>query len=185
MENAVKRQVERKGIGIMDVLLVGVLLAAGAVLRLVTPPVFGITPNLLIVMYCLAIYLIKPRYKELIFISLVAAALCHLTTKSMIPYINFISEPIGATVAFLLVKAPFKLQIKTFSLKPGLVTLFSTLASGLVYVSVLKFLILFVKTPKNPAYIGLLSTVIAMAVLNTIIAQVIYKPVQMAAGKQE
>src|SRR5689334_19348235 len=104
MENALKRQVEIKGLSATDVVLVAVLLAAGAVLRLFTPPFFGVTPNFVIVMYCVAICLIKPKFVELIFISLVAAAVCHFTTKSMIPYINFISEPVGALVAFALVK---------------------------------------------------------------------------------
>lgn len=185
MENAVRRQVVSKGLSAIDVVLVAVLLAAGAVLRLFTPPVFGITPNFVIVMYCIAIYLIRPKFVELIFISLVAAAICHFTTKSMIPYINFISEPVGALVAFALVKAPFKFSINKVSFKPAIVTFFGTLASGLVYVSTLKFLILFVETPKNPAFAFLLTVVITTAVANTIIAQLIYYPVKAATGKKE
>lgn len=185
MENAIKRQVENKGLSATDVVLVAVLLAAGAVLRLFTPPVFGITPNFVIVMYCIAIYLIRPKFVEVIFISLVAAAVCHFTTKSMISYINFISEPIGAMVAYALVKAPFKLTINKISFKPALVTFLGTLASGLVYVSVLKFLILYVKTPKNPAFAFLLTVVITTAIANTIIAQLIYYPIKAATGKQD
>jgi hypothetical protein len=185
MENAIKRQVVNKGISLKDLLLVGVLLAAGAVLRIVTPAVFGITPNLLIVMYCLAIYLIKPRFVELIFISLVAATLCLITTKSAIPYINFFSEPVGAIVAFLLVKAPFNLQMKKISFKPAVVTLFGTLASGLVYISVMKFAVLFVEGTKSPAFTYLLTVVTGTAILNTVIAQAIYYPIKMAAGKQD
>lgn len=185
METLVKRQVENKGLSAIDVVLVAVLLAAGAVLRLFTPPIFGITPNFVIVMYCIAIYLIKPRFAELIFISLVSAAVCHFTTKSMIPYINFISEPVGAIVAYALVKAPIKLTFKKLSVKPAVVTFFGTLASGLVYVFVLKFLILFVNTPKNPALAFLLTVVISTAIANTVIAQLIYYPIKAATGKQD
>lgn len=185
MENAVKRQIENNGLSAADVVLVAVLLAAGAVLRLFTPPIFGITPNFVIVMYCLAIYLIRPKFIELIFISLVAAAVCHFTTKSLIPYINFISEPVGALVAYALVKAPFKLTFNKISFKPALVTLLGTVASGLTYISVLKFLILFVKTPKNPAFTALLLVVATTAVANTIIAQLIYYPIKAATGKQD
>jgi hypothetical protein len=185
MESAVKREVVSKGLTATDVVLVAVLLAAGAVLRLFTPPVFGITPNFVIVMYCMAIYLIRPKFVELIFISLVAAAVCHFTTKSMIPYINFISEPIGALAAFAMIKVPFKFSIKKFSFKPAIVTFLGTVASGLVYISVLKFLILFVKTPKNPAFAFLLTVVITTAIANTIIAQLIYYPIKAAAGKKD
>ncbi|MDP4183359.1 MAG: hypothetical protein Q8942_20000 [Bacillota bacterium] len=186
MENTVvKREVVKKGLSATDVVLVAILLAAGAVLRLITPPVFGITPNFVIVMYCTAIYLIRPKFVELIFISLVSAAVCHFTTKSMIPYLNFISEPVGALVVFGMIKVPFKAMIKNVTLKPAIVTFFGTIASGLVYISVLKFLILFVKTPKNPAFAFLLITVFSTAVANTIIAQFIYYPVKMAAGKKD
>lgn len=185
MENAVRRQVERKGLSATDVVLVAVLLAAGAVLRLVVPPIAGVTPNFVIVMYCMAIYLIRPKFVELIFISLVAAAICHFTTKSMIPYINFISEPIGALVAFAVIKLPFKIKLGEISFKPAAVTFIGTIASGLVYVTTLKFLILFVSTPKNPAFIALLSVVITTAIANTIIAQLIYYPIKTATGKKD
>jgi len=182
---AAKRQIKGKGLSATDVVLVGVLLAAGAVLRIFTPPFFGITPNFVIVMYCLAIYLIKPRFLEMIGIGIVAAAVAHFTTKSMIPYINFISEPVGAIVAYALVKAPFKLSLGEYSFKPAVVTLLSTVASGLTYITTLKFLILFVKTPGNPAFTLLLTVVITTAVANTIIAQLVYYPIKSALGKKD
>jgi len=185
MESKVKRQVEKKGLQTVDIVLVGALLAAGAVLRLFVPPIFGITPNFVIVMYCLAIYLIKPKFGEMIGISIVAAAVCHFTTKSLIPYINFISEPIGAIVAFSLVMAPFEMVIKKYSFKPAVVTFIGTIASGLVYISTLKFLILFVEVKKNPAFTALLLVVLTTAIANTIIAQLIYYPIKAALGKKE
>jgi hypothetical protein len=186
MENpALKRHVADKGLSATDVVLVGVLLAAGAVLRLFTPPFFGITPNFVIVMYCLAIYLIKPRFIEMIGISLVAAAVCHFTTKSVIPYINFISEPVGAIVAYLLVKSPINLSIKKYSFKPAFVTLIGTLASGLVYVTIQKFLLLFRNAPNSPAYTFLLTVVITTAIANTVIAQVVYYPIKTSLGKKD
>jgi len=186
MENpALKRQVENKGLSATDVVLVGVLLAAGAVLRIFTPPFFGITPNFVIVMYCLAIYLIKPRFIEMIGISLVAAAVCHFTTKSVIPYINFISEPVGAIVAYLLVKSPLNLSIKKCSFKPAIVTLIGTLASGLVYITVQKFLLLFRNAPNSPAYTFLLTVVITTAIANTVIAQAVYYPIKTSLGKKD
>jgi hypothetical protein len=181
----VKRETVKKEISVVDITLVAVLLAAGAVLRLFTPPIFGITPNFVIVMYCLAIMLVKPRFAELIGISLVAAAVCHFTTKSMIPYINFLSEPVGAIVAYSIVKIPMNFSIKNISFKPAVVTFLGTVASGLVYVTTLKFLILFISTPKNPAYIGLLAVVFTTAIANTIIAQLLYTPIKAAIGKKD
>jgi hypothetical protein len=187
MENlALKREiVSKKGLQAVDVVLVGVLLAAGAVLRLFTPPVAGITPNFVIGMYCLAIILIKPKFLEAIGISIVAAAVCHFTTKSIIPYINFISEPVGLLTAYALVMAPFKVKIKGISFKPALVTFFGTIASGLTFVAVLKFLILFVEVKKNPTILYLLTVVVVTAVVNTVMAQVLYYPIKAALGKKE
>ncbi|MCX8130160.1 MAG: hypothetical protein N3I35_08680 [Clostridia bacterium] len=188
MENVAmqKREVSaKKGMQAVDVVLVGILLAAGAVLRLYAPQVFGITPNFVIGMYCLAIILIRPKFLEAVGISLVAAAVCHFTTKSLIPYINFLSEPVGLLVAYGLTMLPFKPSVKKFSLKPALVTFIGTLASGLTYITTLKFLILFVEVKKNPTFTYLLTVVIVTAVVNTIIAQVLYYPIKTALGKKD
>lgn len=168
-----------------DVVLAGALIAAGAVLRLFCPPIFGITPNFVICMYCLSILIIKPSLRQTLGIGLVAAAISHFTTKSMIPYLNFISEPVGATVAYLLVTGLTSLKIVKFSLKPFVVTLLGTLASGLTYVFILKLAILFVQTPKNPALLGLLSVVIVTGLINSVLAQVIYYPIMAASGKKD
>ncbi|MDR1137892.1 MAG: hypothetical protein LBK91_06175, partial [Synergistaceae bacterium] len=68
-ERAVKREVasrEGAGLDIKDVLLIGILLAAGAVLKFFVGTVvnFGMKPNFIIAMYCLIILLIKPRMRE-------------------------------------------------------------------------------------------------------------------------
>lgn len=185
MEPVVRREITRKGMQTSDIILVGALLAAGAVLRLITPSFFGITPNFAILMYCLAIYLIRPRFGEVVGISIVAAAICHFTSKSAVPYINFISEPIGALVAFGLVLAPFKVKLGSFSFKPALVTLFGTLASGLVYISTLKLVLLFRGAAGGKAYTALLLVVVTTAIANTVIAQLIYYPIKAALGKKD
>ncbi|NLY42978.1 MAG: hypothetical protein GX066_03200 [Clostridiaceae bacterium] len=185
METTVKREVQKKGLEAVDIVAAGILIAAGAVLRLYTPPFFGITPNLVIGMYCLAILLIRPGLKEVLGIGLVAAAVCHFTTKSLIPYINFISEPVGAIVAGLLVMAPFNVSFKKYSFKPFIVTLLGTVASGLTYVLTLKFLILFIETPSNPAFTYLLMVVVVTAMVNSVLAQVLYYPIKTALGKKD
>lgn len=167
-----------------DIVLTGALLASGAVLRLFCPPIFGITPNFVICMYCLAILVIRPSFTQAFGIGVVAAGVSHLTTKSMIPYLNFISEPVGAIVAYLLVTGLMGLSFGKFSFKPFVVTLLGTAASGFTYVAVLKVAILFVQTPKNPAFLGLASVVVTTALINSVLAQVIYYPIMAAAGKK-
>lgn len=183
-QNKNKRYKARKGLSAADIVLAGALIAAGAVLRVFCPPVFGITPNFIICMYCVVILIIRPSFAQSLGIGFVAAAVSHLTTKSMIPYLNFISEPAGAAVAYLLVVGLASLSIGGFTVKPFVVTLFGTLASGLVYIGILKFAVLFVETPANPAFLGLLSVIITTALINSVLAQVIYYPIMAASGKK-
>lgn len=173
-----------KKLAAADVVLVGALLAAGAVLRLICPPIFGITPNFNICMYCVAILIIRPNFRQTVGIGFVAAAVAYFTTKSIVPYANFISEPIGAIAAYLLVTGLNNVNISKFSLKPFVVTLFGTLASGFAFVTVLKSFVLFVNSPKNPALMGLLSVVVITALINSVFAQVLYYPIMAASGRK-
>ncbi|MBQ3636816.1 MAG: hypothetical protein II953_00500, partial [Clostridia bacterium] len=55
---------EKKGFSVEDLIVVAVLLAAGAVLKLVVGSVvnlFGMKPNFVIASYCLAILLTRPK----------------------------------------------------------------------------------------------------------------------------
>ncbi|MFZ5590344.1 MAG: tryptophan transporter [Bacillota bacterium] len=168
-----------------DVVLVAALLAAGAVLRLFAPQILGITPNFVIGMYCLAVCLLRPGLKETLGIGLVAAAVCQVTTKSLIPYLNFISEPVGILVAYAVMRAPFDLGLKGYTFKPALVTLLGTLASGLTYISIFKMAILFVEVKKNPTFSYLLLVVLVTAAVNTVLAQALYQPILVALGKKD
>jgi hypothetical protein len=66
IEMAEKREMttqKKSGFSISDLILVAVLLAAGAVLKLTVGTVvnfFGMKPNFIIAMYCLALLLIMP-----------------------------------------------------------------------------------------------------------------------------
>jgi hypothetical protein len=177
------RVVEKKGLKAVDVAVVAVLLAVGAVLRYFTPPFFGITPNLIIGMYCLAILLIRPKLGPIIGIGLVAAAVCQLTTKSLIPYLNFISEPVGAIVVGLLAMIKMDFGFLKY-VRPFVITFIGTLASGFTYISLFKSLTLFVAVAKNPAYAYLTVVVVVTAVANAILATVLYFPLQAALGKK-
>lgn len=183
---AVKRQVAvKEGMQAFDFILVGVLLAVGMVLRMYMPPIGPLTPNLLIGMYCLAIFLVRPKLVEALVIGIVAGALCQLTSKSAMPYLNFISEPIGVLVAFALVKAPFDLQLRKYSFKPAVVTFLGTISSGLAYSLAVKTVLLFRGTAGGKAFLAMLLVVITTAIANTIIVQLVYYPLKAALGKKE
>jgi hypothetical protein len=83
-----------------DIVIVGVLLGIGAIVRyisLVVPE--AITSNLVIAFYALAIALILPKFTEPPGIGLVAGIICALISHSVFPPANLICEPVGALVA--------------------------------------------------------------------------------------
>lgn len=178
------RVVEKKGLQAVDVVIVAVLLAVGAVLRSFTPPFFGITPNLVIGMYCLAILLIRPKLGSILGIGLVAAAICQMTTKSLFPYLNFVSEPVGALVVGFLAMIKMDFGFLKY-VRPFIVTFLGTLASGLTYISIFKTIALFQAVPKNPAFTYLLMVVVVTACANAILAGVLYFPLKAALGKRD
>src|SRR5512146_1885910 len=88
-----------------DIVIVGVLLGIGAIVRYVSLVVPGaITSNLVIAFYALAIALILPTFTEAIGIGLVAGIICALISHSVFPPANLISEPVGALVALGVIK---------------------------------------------------------------------------------
>ncbi len=184
METAAKRVVvkdQKKGLSISDVILVGVLLAVGAVLKFFVGSMFsaGMKPNFIIAMYCLAILLIKPRFLEAVIIGIIAGAICQVFPGT--PYINLISEPVGAIVMAALVYLP--LQIGKFSLKPIVGTFISTLASGMMFIGVLYAAFYTGANVKTMPISVFIVIVLGTAVINSIIVQVLYIPLKLALGR--
>jgi hypothetical protein len=109
MEKRVVLTKNKKGLTVSDLLLIGVLLAAGAVLKFFVGSVinFGMKPNFIIAMYCLIILLIKPRLREAAIIGLLAGAICQFFLGH--PYINFASELLGAIAMSLLILMPMNI----------------------------------------------------------------------------
>ncbi|GHV95973.1 hypothetical protein AGMMS50293_22930 [Spirochaetia bacterium] len=185
MDNhAEKREVtrqEKKGLGIRDVLLIGILLAAGAVLKFFVGTVinFGMKPNFIISMYCLIILLIRPRLGEAAVIGLLAGAICQFFPGQ--PYINFVSELAGALAMTLLIKIPLeniKLPIKTV-----VCAFLSTLVSGFTFIGVM-YLLYYARpniliAPPTPLAI-FMAIIFGTATINAIIVQVLYIPLGIA-----
>ncbi|NLI13049.1 tryptophan transporter [Pelotomaculum propionicicum] len=158
--------------------VVAVLLAIGAVLRAVTPPIAGITPNFVIAMYCLAILLLRPNIGGALGIGLVGGAVAMIFSKSPIPYLNLISEPAGALACALIVSYLPEFSVKNYSFKPILAAAIGTLVSGLLYIT-LNFKFALNLPPEkmmvawNAAFI---TVVIPVTAINAVLNQIFYAP---------
>lgn len=154
--------------------ITSLLLSVGVVLKVITPPIFGITPNWLISAYCLAIFLSRPTLKQSAFIGVVVGCLGVVLSKSPLPFANLVCEPAGTIAAWLLIKIPFSVTIngKKIDLRPGFSTILATLISGGVFISTLK-----IALGLPDAFVFMMvPVVIAVAVVNSLCAQVAYFP---------
>ena len=157
------------------VAVTALLLAAGAIIKLVTPSIAGITPNWLISMYCLSIFLSRPTAKQSLVIGVAAGMMGLALSKSLFPLANLLSEPVGAFVAWLLVRIPLGIRTKSFQLdlRPGVSTFLATIASGSTFVIIMKIA---VNIPDSLMMLLLLTIVPLVAVINSIFAQIMYFP---------
>jgi hypothetical protein len=169
-------QTEKKShMSTRDIILAGILMAAGTVIRAVFPKL-PVTPNFIISMYCLAILLVRPRFLEAIAVGIVAAILSQLTSGSPVPFLNFLSEPLGCTVCFLLTVPRYRPAIKSYTFKPAIVTLLSTIASGVTFVVVLSLVLM--SKGKDAKYIMIATVVLPTAAANMVITQLCYEPLK-------
>ena len=171
---------KRSGLSVPDVMLVGVLLAAGAVLKFFVGSMFsvGMKPNFIIAMYCLAILLIRPRIREAAAIGLLAGAVCQFFPGT--PYINFPSELVGAAVMAALVRVmPEGRAAAQF-----FCTFVSTLASGFAFVGIM-YLALYTGADVKPAPLAIfLGIIFGTAFINSVVVQILYAPLRLARRQQ-
>ncbi len=126
---------EREGLCVRDLILVAVLLAAGAVLKLTVSSFLsfgGMKPNFIIAMYCLAIILVRPKLAQAIAIGLIAGLICQIPMLAATPYVNIPSEVLGALACGLLIRIPLKIGGK-LDLNPLVTTFLSTVVSGYTF----------------------------------------------------
>ncbi|WP_249284620.1 tryptophan transporter [Luoshenia tenuis] len=180
-QNAQKRVVavqEKKGLGISEILLIGILLAAGAVLKFFVGSVinFGMKPNFIIAMYCLVMLLIRPKVYEAAIIGLLAGAICQFFPGQ--PYINIASELVGAVAMVLLMKIPMK--IGKFSLAPVVCTFLATLVSGFAFIGIM-YLMYYTGADITPTPLAAFMAIIfGTATINAVIVQVLFPPLKLA-----
>lgn len=125
---------KKKGLSVQDLIIIAVLLAAGAVLKLTVASFLsfaGMKPNFVIAMYCLAIILVRPNVGQSLIIGLIAGLMCQIPMLNATPWVNIPSELLGALVCGLLIYVPMK--IGKVDLNPTVNTFLSTVVSGYTF----------------------------------------------------
>ena len=128
-------QGKKEGLSVQDLILVAVLLAAGAVLKLTVSSFFnfaGMKPNFIIAMYCLAIILVRPKVAQAVIIGLLAGLICQIPMLAATPWVNIASEALGALACGLLILIPMKIAGKV-DLNPIVTAFLSTVVSGYTF----------------------------------------------------
>lgn len=123
---------KKAGLSTQDLILIAVLLAAGAVLKLTVGSLLssmGMKPNFIIAMYCLAIILTRPKVGQALIIGLLAGLICQIPLLNATPLLNIPSEILGALACGLLIKVPMRIGGK-LDLNPLVNTFVSTVVSG-------------------------------------------------------
>lgn len=126
---------EKKGLTVQDLILIAVLLAAGAVLKLTVASFLsfaGMKPNFVIAMYCLAIILTRPNVGQALIIGLLAGLMCQIPMLNATPLVNIPSEVLGALACGLLIHVPMKVAGK-LDINPFVNTFLSTVVSGYAF----------------------------------------------------
>lgn len=186
MEKRTVAAQEKKGMTARDMLLIGILLAAGAVLKFFVGSLFnvGMKPNFIIAMYCLIILLIRPKLYEAAIIGILAGAVCQFFPGQ--PYLNFASELVGAVLMSLLIRIPMNIRIpnnKTISLHPIVATFLSTLASGFTFVGIM-YLLYYAGADIKPTPLGIfLGIIFGTAAINAVIVQLLHIPMRLVLKK--
>ena len=177
-EKRVVKTEETKGFSIQDLIIVAVLLAAGAVLKLFVGSVinfFGMKPNFIIASYCLAILLVRPNLVGCAIIGILAGAICQFLPGT--PWLNLISELLGAVTMFFMMKVPFK--VKNMDLNPLLATFVSTVVSGATY-TICLFLLMHMETSGLVAYVPI---VLGTAAIGSVLVQLLYLPLKKVLNR--
>ena len=172
-----KKQDSKGELTIADLILVAVLIAAGAVLKMCVGSVinfFGMKPNFIIAMYCLAIALIRPKVYQAAIIGLITGAVCQFLPGT--PWLNFISELIGAVCMCLMRRLPLHFK---GNLELIICTFVSTTLSGGSFVLCL---LIFLNSSVS-ALVAYVPIVLGTAVLNCVIVQVLYYPIRKVLDK--
>ena len=175
----------KRGLTTQDLILIAVLLAAGAVLKLTVASFFasfGMKPNFIIAMYCLAIILTRPTVSQSAVIGLIAGLICQIPMLNATPLLNIPSELLGALVCGLLIK--LNLNIGKLDLNPIVNTFVSTCISGGTF-ALLAIYINVVSTGGDVAVAlaAYAAIVLGTATINAIMVQILVPPLRKVLKK--
>ena len=151
---------------INNLILVGIMMAVGVVLRLCAGflALGNMHPNFLIATYCLSILMIRPNFKEAAIIGFISGCISQIGTS--MPWLGLLSETIGAVTMAALVLIPMPKAVKP---------LVTTLVSGFAFVGLAAL------TYANPMplaqFVSMATVSVVTAVLNCVIVSILSIPV--------
>lgn len=174
--------VEGTGSKFRWIAITALLLAIGSILRIVSPSIAGVTPNWSIAMYCLAIILVRPSIPQAAGIGLVAGAIALVTSKSIFPYGNLVSELVGAVTCAAILSIKAELKVGKVNIMPAVCGFLGTLGSGFTFVTIAKVAL---SLPVQVYLYGMLPVVGTVALLNTVVTQLLYFPAYRIFAKGE
>ncbi len=161
---------------INNLILVGIMMAVGVVLRLCAGfLVLGnMHPNFLIATYCLSILIIKPNVKEAAVIGFISGCISQIGTS--MAWIGLGSETIGAIAMCLLVSLPLPKVAKAL-----VTTAITTLISGFAFTGLAAI------TYANPMpmaqFLNMAIVTVVTAALNCVIVTILSIPVDKVMNK--
>lgn len=139
-KRVVRTTEEQNGLAVRDLILIAVLLAAGAVLKATVSSFLsfgGMKPNFMIAMYCLAILIIRPKVYQAAVIGLLTGLISQVPLLNTMPLVNIASELVGGLVCGILVCLLTKIAPENKGLQnvafPLVVTFVSTTFSGYTF----------------------------------------------------
>ncbi len=171
---------KKDGLSVRDLILVAVLIAAGAVLKLTVSSFLnfaGMKPNFIIAAYCLAIILIRPTIAQSLVIGLIAGLVCQIPMLNATPLLNIPSELLGALVCGLLIRVPMK--IGKLDVNPLVNTFVSTCVSGFTFAALSAYInVVSVGGDFAVAMAAYVAIVLGTATFNCIFVEVLATPLK-------
>lgn len=187
-QKRVVAQQKETGLSVQDLILVAVLIAAGAVLKLTVSSFLtfgGMKPNFMIAMYCLAIILTRPKVYQSAIIGLLVGLVSQIPMLNATPLVNIASETLGALVCGILVcvlaKAAADSKVCQNVVFPAVITFVSTVVSGYTFALITGVV---VSGLEPLAVFGVYAVmVLGTATMNTVLA-IILTPILRAVLKK-
>lgn len=187
-QKRVVAQQKEAGLSVQDLILVAVLIAAGAVLKLTVSSFLtfgGMKPNFMIAMYCLAIILTRPKVYQSAIIGLLVGLVSQIPMLNATPLVNIASETLGALICGILVcalaKAASDNKLCQNVVFPAIITFVSTVVSGYTFALITGVV---VSGLEPLAVFGVYAVmVLGTAAMNTVLA-IILTPILRAVLKK-